>query len=152
MKTSRNAKKTHILIPIFALLVIVTSALACKPTPTPGPTPPPVTLVKPLGATELPEFLVIQTDPPGATVEVGIQGVNGIATSGTGRIVGVTPIKVGVLPSDVSVTNDVASIMVQVTMNGYIPHMNIEGLGTYAGIYWTKPGWTITIQNTLSRP
>ena len=72
-----------------------------KPGPESGPpsmpSPDPMTPPRPARA-----YLVIESDPSGAQVEVGLKERNGVVTPGTGRMVGTTPCKVELKSSDVS--------------------------------------------------
>jgi hypothetical protein len=54
-----------------------------------------------------PSFARIESEPPGAQIEIGIQSVrdaasNYIVTPGTGRLVGFTPMMVELRPSDIN--------------------------------------------------
>lgn len=64
-------------------------------------------------------FLVIESDPPGAQVEVGLQERNGVVTSGTGRMVGTTPCTVELKRSDVS---SMGGIVVYLKKSRYLDH------------------------------
>jgi hypothetical protein len=96
-----------------------------------------------------PARLTVFSSPAGATVEVGIQAVDGVVTSGTGRVVGVTPI-VGLelFDSDVSYGGTFTNLYVEVRRDGYVPSLQIIGLGD-TGL---QPGRTYEINVTLSAP
>lgn len=65
-------------------------------------------------------ILVVESDPPGARVEIGLKAVNGVITPGTGRELCCTPIRASVKPSDVSDSGGVCNgIPVMVTKAGY---------------------------------
>ena len=95
-----------------------------------------------------PAYLFVESDPPGADVEVGPKTVNGIYQPGTGRRVGSTPRKVELKPSDLSVTNGSASIVVNLEKPGYIPASVVIGLGKNPML---EPGKTYTVSQKLRK-
>jgi hypothetical protein len=95
-----------------------------------------------------PAYLSVESDPPGADVEVGPKNVNGIYQPGTGRRVGRTPCKVELKPSDLSVTKGFASIVVNLEKPGYIPASAEIGLGNNAML---EPGKTYTVSQKLRK-
>lgn len=68
-------------------------------------------------------MLVVESDPPGAAVEVGLQTVNNITAPGTGRIAGMTPCTIRLQASDV---NPLGGVSVFLSRAGY--------MGMYSGI------------------
>jgi hypothetical protein len=95
------------------------------PTPPPDdPTPPPDD--PPVG----PPLLTVRSIPAGAEVETGIQCVNLVVTSGTGRIVGSTPVEHTPL-SDADVAECPAGVFglyTEIRLQGYQPHTSTIGL------------------------
>lgn len=69
------------------------------------------------------------SDPAGATVEVGLQAVDGVVTPGTGRVVGPTPISnLELTDADVSYGSVSTNLYVEVRLDGYVPYMEVFGL------------------------
>jgi hypothetical protein len=108
------------------------------PTPPDGPTPPPDDPTPPPDdptpppddPTVGPPLLTVRSIPAGAEVETGIQCVNLVVTSGTGRIVGSTPVERTLL-SDADVAEcpaGVFALYTEIRLQGYQPHTSTIGL------------------------
>lgn len=77
-------------------------------------------------------YFNVVSNPPGATVEVGVKSVGGVLKDGTGRIAGVTPLTFEVYPSDINwggQGNSFANINVNIVKAGYIPFTSVISLG-----------------------
>ena len=91
--------------------------------------------------------LSVVSSPAGATVEVGIQAVNNVVTSGTGRVVGTTPIaNLELSDADVSYGSVSTNLYVEVRLDGYVPALEVFGLSD-AGL---EPGKTYEVDVTLN--
>jgi hypothetical protein len=92
--------------------------------------------------------LSITSDPPGATVEVGVHSVYGVYTEGTGRMVGTTPLTVTVYPSDVDWINGYGSINTEMKLDGYRGYFYM--LGDFGGRDGFESGktWNINVKLT----
>jgi hypothetical protein len=145
------------LLATSALLAACGSSSAASVLVPPAPSPtntatlaPIIAVTIPPTATAAPQptYLHLETTPPGAQVEVGLQLVNNIVTPGTGRIVGVTPITIALRPSDISQLNATVSDIYWMTqLPGYIPWAGSIGLDTGASL---EPGKTYSFQDTLA--
>jgi hypothetical protein len=94
-----------------------------------------------------PFYLFVESEPAGVEVEVGIQGLDGVATPGTGRIVGKTPLKVELKPSDVTFNGrSLAGVTTHLRKEGFVPIWDNWGfdLGKF-------PGKTHTIRVRMKR-
>src|SRR5262249_9807458 len=91
-----------------------------------------------------PSYLSVETDPPGATVVVGIKDVFNMTG---GRTAGTSPLKIELKPSDVSFHQEsgFTSIVVQLTKEGFIPAVVQIGLGTDGKL---EPSKTYPIERT----
>jgi hypothetical protein len=78
---------------------------------------------------------------------VGIRYVNQVATPGTGRVVGRTPLTVELRPSDVQVLpNGIGNVVCELRLAGFRPQISIIGLGEAARL---ESGRTYTIRAQL---
>jgi hypothetical protein len=106
--------------------------------PDPSPTSPP-----PAESAQL----TVVSSPTGATVEVGLQAVDGVVTSGTGRVVGTTPItSLELTDADVSYGSVSTNLYVELRLDGYVPALEVFGLSD-AGL---EAGNSYEIDTTLS--
>jgi hypothetical protein len=90
-----------------------------------------------------PTLLSIESVPPGASVEIGLKTINNIATPGTGRNVGSTPLTVELKQTDLSPFGGVDGI---VRYPGYFDHYFNLGLNSRL-----EPGKTHQLSLTLKR-
>ena len=135
---------------LMAALMLSLSALACGPGPTPVPpvdTNPPPEVTEPVEQPPVtgPAVLSITSNPPGARVVVGIQSVGGVYDTSTGRFVGTTPLAVELSDSDVSYTNGNGNLVIELSLDGYFPSMQLIGVGS--GL---EPGHTYELDVTLN--
>jgi hypothetical protein len=126
---SPSASPTNTATPVPIVVVTLT------PTPTATAVPQPTSLH-------------VETTPPGAQMEVGLQLVNNIVTPGTGRMVGVTPLTIELRQSDISRLNDTTSDIYWMTqLPGYVPCGSFIELTTGAPL---EPGMTYSSHCTLT--
>lgn len=117
------------------------------PTPPGGSSSPATEGAQPSSLPSESSQLSVVSSPSGATVEVGIQAVNGVVTSGTGRVVGTTPItNLELTDSDVSYGSGYGNLYVEVRLDGYVPTLEVFGLSD-AGL---EPGKTYEVDVTLN--
>jgi hypothetical protein len=136
---------------LMAALMLSLAVLACdsEPTYVPPKEPPP----PPEDTERVPEeppvtgpaMLSITSNPPGARVVVGIQSVGGVYDTSTGRFVGTTPLTVELSDSDVSYTNGNGNLVIELSLDGYFPSMQLIGVGS--GL---EPGRTYELDVTLN--
>ena len=139
----------HVLITV--MVVAAVSSLACDPPPdrSPGVTPIPKGNVSVLPTPPAKSFITVTSNPPGARVEVGAKTINQVMTPGTGRHIGLTPIRNAELrASDVGMHQGFASVTCNLEKDGYIPASHVIGLGLNGA---PEPGKTYSIQVNLRR-
>jgi hypothetical protein len=96
-------------------------------------------------------MLVVNTNPQGAKVKVGLRCRGAILDFDTGRSVGTTPLRVALRSSDVTTCTvqgrTITTLEVHVELPGYIPDHTTFGLPA-SGL---EPGRTYTVDRTLHR-
>lgn len=97
-----------------------------------------------------PAYLVAESQPSGAMVYCGFKGRDGILDTNSGRMLGYTPLRAAVLPSDVSVRrNGQANLTCELRIPGYVPYQVVMALGYRGSI---QPGKIYQIRASLRRP
>lgn len=77
-----------------------------------------------------PAYLQIQSNPPGARVEVGLQFTDWNIIPGTGRRACITPCVVRIDPTDVAILpNGAANLIIRLDKGNFASHLDIVNLG-----------------------
>lgn len=108
----------------------------------------------PVDRASQPAYLQLQSTPPGARVEVGMQFTNWNITPGTGQKTCITPCVVKLDPSDVALLpNGSAHLVMRLEKAGFAPHLDVIDLGNYDRSMALLAGKTydrsITLQSQL---
>jgi hypothetical protein len=95
-------------------------------------------------------YLDIQSNPPGARVEVGIQFNGWKIVPGTGQKTCTTPCLVELDPADVAILPDgVANLVVKLDKTHFAPHIDVIELGKLDRIFALERGKTYSSTITL---
>lgn len=108
----------------------------------------------PVDRASQPAYLQLQSTPPGARVEVGMQFTNWNITPGTGQKTCITPCVIKLDPSDVALLpNGSAHLVMRLEKAGFAPHLDVIDLGNYDRSMALLSGKTydrsITLQSQL---
>jgi hypothetical protein len=97
-------------------------------------------------------YLDIQSNPPGARAEVGIQFNGWKIIPGTGRTSCTTPCLVKLDPADVAILPDgVANLVIRLDKTNFAPHIDVVELGKLDRIWALERGKTYARSITLQR-
>ena len=146
-------------VAIVAVAAFVILALASRPSQpaaaasvtavAPSPTAPeePETTDPPAPQRSL---LTVNSNPPGARVEIGLKNIGGVITPGTGRVIGRTPSTVELQQSDVSIGGSPRcnGVPILISMSQHRDHWAGVSVGPGCRL---KPGSNQTVSVTLSR-
>jgi hypothetical protein len=146
-----NHKNWITRIGIAVVLLATVCCIDTTPTPTqpksqPLPKVGEIDPIQPKPQPSGPSYAMVESNPPGAQVEVGMKSSGGVVQYGSGRMVGSTPVKVELKASDVVMTGSNGNIYFRLIKTGYFESVHILGLGTGGKL---EPGKTYSVFVTL---